>query len=142
MGILPKARVHQEYTRSVDSLRAGDVSSEASSIPRVSIFASHANLGDSLPNSAADLSLPPDIYSALASFAFFNCVSPSADFLAEILPYLRIRKYGPHDVVLKYGDTAKAMFFTIKGILSVVSADREVEFAELTCGSFCTPNLI
>jgi Cyclic nucleotide-binding domain len=82
--------------------------------------------------------LPSELSSLLMSLPFFRSLTPGSGFLADISAHLRVRKYGAQDIVLKHGDEAKALFFVIKGVLSVTSEDREVEFAELEPGSFCS----
>ncbi|KAJ3300093.1 hypothetical protein HK104_004562 [Borealophlyctis nickersoniae] len=46
------------------------------------------------------------------------------------------RHYNAGDVVIKEGDPAKAMFFVVKGTVKVISADGEINFAELNPGNF------
>lgn len=120
-----------------DKLTALEAVSERKS--SVSAIKSSSSLNGSYSSlSTLELpSLPPELMGLLLTLPFFSKVTPSEGFLTEISHYLRVRKCGPQEIILKHGDMAKAMFFVIKGSLSVTSADREVEFSELESGSFC-----
>jgi F-box/leucine-rich repeat protein 7 len=82
--------------------------------------------------------IPYDVLSLLHTLPFFAGLDQSEEFIDKISRILKLRKYQTGDVVITQGETAKAMFFIIKGLLKVISDDGEIELAELTCGNYCT----
>ncbi|KAI8813706.1 hypothetical protein BJ742DRAFT_672450 [Cladochytrium replicatum] len=58
------------------------------------------------------------------------------DFFRDICGSMSLRHYQPGDVVVREGDMARAMFFVVKGTVTVISGDGEITFAELSAGSF------
>ena len=81
--------------------------------------------------------IPYDVLSLLHTLPFFAGLDQSEEFIDKISRILKLRKYQTGDVVITQGETAKAMFFIIKGLLKVISDDGEIELAELTCGNYC-----
>ncbi|KAL2914794.1 hypothetical protein HK105_205725 [Polyrhizophydium stewartii] len=104
----------------------------------------HAAIGDSnscisastTPSQGGLPAVPSELYSLLTTLPFFAGVSCTNDFLLEISKYMHVRKYSPGDSVVRQGETARAMFFIIKGSLRVISDDGEIDFGELSHGTF------
>ncbi|KAI8925601.1 hypothetical protein BC831DRAFT_460245 [Entophlyctis helioformis] len=72
----------------------------------------------------------------LTTLPFFSGAPRTSEFLADISSVMHVRKYALGDVVIRQGETAKAMFFIIKGSLKVISEDGEIDFGELSHGTF------
>jgi Cyclic nucleotide-binding domain len=89
-----------------------------------------------LPDTGDD-SVPREIKTLLHSLPFFSGLTESDEFIDNISKTLRIRKCKPGDVIVSQGEVAKAMFFIIKGTLKVISEDGEIDFAELSSGTYC-----
>lgn len=81
--------------------------------------------------------VPQDLLNLLHTLPFFTGLAKSEEFITKISKALSLRKFQTGDVVITQGETAKAMFFIIKGSLTVISDDGEIELAELTSGSYC-----
>jgi CRP-like cAMP-binding protein len=81
--------------------------------------------------------IPSDLLNLLHTLPFFTGLEKSEEFICKISKVLSLRKFYPGDVVVTQGETAKAMFFIIKGSLTVISDDGEIELAELTSGTYC-----
>ena len=99
-------------------------------LPNLSRRASYAFSGEEDPSN--------DIIQVLQSLPFFAGAASSEAFVEEIGTCMKIRYFKPGDSVLKHGDIAKCMFLIIKGDLSVLSEDNEIEYATLSAGSFGT----
>jgi hypothetical protein len=60
----------------------------------------------------------------------------SEGFTNELCSKMRIRHQQPGDVIIQEGEIGRAMFFVVKGSVTVISADGERFFAELSAGNF------
>ena len=78
--------------------------------------------------------MPLDLVDRIRSFPLFN--SAPDDFLAAIGKHLRPQIHGAHDLILREGDDAKAMYWLVRGVVAVTSRDGEAVYAELTPGAF------
>lgn len=86
---------------------------------------------------ASEIAIPKEIKALLRILPFFTDLAESDDFLDDISQLFRVRKCKPGDVVIRQGETARAMFFILKGILNVISEDGEIYLAELSPGAYC-----
>jgi CRP-like cAMP-binding protein len=77
-----------------------------------------------------------DLPQMLSTLPFFAGASNSQVFSEEIASAMKIRYFKPGDQVIKFGDVAKCMYLVIRGELSIMSEDNEVEFATLVAGQF------
>jgi hypothetical protein len=77
-----------------------------------------------------------DLTQMLSTLPFFAGAANSQTFSEEIASAMKIRYFKPGDQVIKYGDVAKCMYLVIRGELSIMSEDNEVEFATLMAGQF------
>jgi signal-transduction protein with cAMP-binding, CBS, and nucleotidyltransferase domain len=57
--------------------------------------------------------------------------------MQDVAARLHVRHFAAGDSIIRYGDPAKAMFFIIRGSVTVVSSDGEITFANLSQPSFC-----
>ncbi|CAK7205822.1 hypothetical protein SEUCBS139899_008601 [Sporothrix eucalyptigena] len=78
--------------------------------------------------------MPLDLVDRIRSFPLFN--SAPDDFLAAIGKHLRPQIHAAHDLILREGDDAKAMYWLVRGVVAVTSRDGEAVYAELTPGAF------
>lgn len=81
--------------------------------------------------------IPKDIKNLLHTLPFFAGLTESQEFIDAISKTLGVRTNKPGDVIIRQGETARAMFFIIKGSLTIISEDGEIEIAELSSGSYC-----
>jgi hypothetical protein len=88
-------------------------------------------------DTGGDDGVPREIKTLLHSLPFFSGLTESDEFIDNISKTLRIRKCKPGDIIVRQGEIAKAMFFIIKGTLKVSSEDGEIDFAELSSGTYC-----
>ncbi|KAI9008992.1 cyclic nucleotide-binding-like protein [Phycomyces nitens] len=82
----------------------------------------------------ATLSIPPKLLSALREHSLFQRTGDEV-FLHQLACSMHLRNYGIHDVIIREGEPAKAMFFLLRGSVSVCSADYERVYATLHQGS-------
>lgn len=78
--------------------------------------------------------LPLELVDRLRSFPLFQAVPES--FLFEVGQHLRPQLHAPNDYILTEGDEAKAMYWLVRGAVSVTSRDGESIYAELKPGAF------
>lgn len=78
--------------------------------------------------------IPLDLHERLRSFPLF--LSAPDEFLAAIATHLRPQFHSPKDYILTEGDEAKAMYWLVRGAVSVTSRDGESTYAELKPGAF------
>lgn len=80
-----------------------------------------------------------ELIQLLKTVSIFQTADFSADekFIAELCSKVHFRFYKDGDVIMREGEMAKAMFFIIKGSVSIGSDDFETVFAELMAPSFC-----
>ncbi|KAJ5988778.1 hypothetical protein N7481_003988 [Penicillium waksmanii] len=78
--------------------------------------------------------LPLELVDRLRSFPLFQAVPES--FLFEVGQHLRPQLHAPNDYILTEGDDAKAMYWLVRGAVSVTSRDGESIYAELQPGAF------
>jgi F-box/leucine-rich repeat protein 7 len=70
----------------------------------------------------------------LRSFPLFQATPES--FLIEVGQHLRPQLHAPNDYILTEGDEAKAIYWLVRGAVSVTSRDGESIYAELQPGAF------
>ncbi|EAW11440.1 cyclic nucleotide-binding domain protein [Aspergillus clavatus NRRL 1] len=78
--------------------------------------------------------LPLDLIDRLRSFPLFQSTPES--FLVEVAQHLRPQLSAPNDYILTEGDEAKAIYWLVRGAVSVTSRDGESIYAELEPGAF------
>lgn len=78
--------------------------------------------------------LPLDLVDRLNSFPLFQSTPES--FLFEVGQHLRPQLHAANDYILTEGDEAKAMYWLVRGAVSVTSRDGESIYAELKPGAF------
>ncbi|KKK24162.1 hypothetical protein P175DRAFT_0528601 [Aspergillus ochraceoroseus IBT 24754] len=78
--------------------------------------------------------LPLDLVDRLRSFPLFQSTPES--FLVDIGQHLRPQLCAPNDYILTEGDEAKAIYWLVRGVVSVTSRDGESIYAELEPGAF------
>ncbi|OQE20044.1 hypothetical protein PENSTE_c014G04059 [Penicillium steckii] len=78
--------------------------------------------------------LPLELVDRLRSFPLFQATPES--FLFEVGQHLRPQLHAPNDYILTEGDDAKAMYWLVRGAVSVTSRDGESIYAELKPGAF------
>ena len=78
--------------------------------------------------------MPLDMLDRIRSFPLF--LSAPDAFLAAVGSHLRPQLHVPHDYILTEGDDAKAMYWLVRGAVSVTSRDGESTYAELKPGAF------
>ncbi|KAJ5327096.1 Leucine-rich repeat cysteine-containing subtype [Penicillium brevicompactum] len=78
--------------------------------------------------------LPLELIDRLRSFPLFQA-TPEA-FLIEVGKHLRPQLHTPNDYILTEGDEAKAIYWLVRGAVSVTSRDGESIYAELQPGAF------
>lgn len=78
--------------------------------------------------------LPLELIDRLRSFPLFQATPES--FLFEVGQHLRPQLHAPNDYILTEGDEAKAIYWLVRGAVSVTSRDGESIYAELQPGAF------
>jgi F-box/leucine-rich repeat protein 7 len=78
--------------------------------------------------------LPLDLIDRLRSFPLFESTPES--FLVEVAQHLRPQLSAPNDYILTEGDEAKAIYWLVRGAVSVTSRDGESIYADLEPGAF------
>ncbi|KAI1082116.1 hypothetical protein F5B20DRAFT_569539 [Whalleya microplaca] len=78
--------------------------------------------------------MPLDLLDRMRSFPLF--MSAPEEFLVAIGKHLRPQVSAAHDHVLTEGEEAKAMYWLVRGVVSVTSRDGEAVYAELKPGCF------
>ncbi|CBF77364.1 protein fbxA [Aspergillus nidulans FGSC A4] len=78
--------------------------------------------------------LPLDLIDRLRSFPLFQSTPES--FLIDVGQHLRPQLCAPNDYILTEGDEAKAIYWLVRGAVSVTSRDGESIYAELEPGAF------
>ncbi|KAL5361934.1 hypothetical protein BJX96DRAFT_95437 [Aspergillus floccosus] len=78
--------------------------------------------------------LPLDLVDRLRSFPLFQSTPES--FLVAVGQHLRPQLNAPNDYILTEGDEAKAIYWLVRGAVSVTSRDGESIYAELEPGAF------
>ena len=78
--------------------------------------------------------MPLDLIERIRSFPLFRSTPDS--FLADIGLLLKPQMNATNDYIITEGDDAKAMYWLVRGAVSVTSRDGESTFAELKPGSF------
>ncbi|KAL4921069.1 hypothetical protein BDW62DRAFT_154957 [Aspergillus aurantiobrunneus] len=78
--------------------------------------------------------LPLDLVDRLRSFPLFQSTPES--FLVDVGQHLRPQLCAPNDYILTEGDEAKAIYWLVRGAVSVTSRDGESIYAELEPGAF------
>ncbi|KAL4925601.1 cyclic nucleotide-binding domain protein [Aspergillus undulatus] len=78
--------------------------------------------------------LPLDLVDRLRSFPLFQSTPES--FLIDVGQHLRPQLCAPNDYILTEGDDAKAIYWLVRGAVSVTSRDGESIYAELEAGAF------
>lgn len=78
--------------------------------------------------------MPLDLVDRIRSFPLFSSAPDS--FLMAIGKHLRPQIHVAHDHILTEGDEAKAMYWLVRGAVSVKSRDEEATYAELKPGAF------
>ncbi|KAL4808939.1 hypothetical protein BDV18DRAFT_92120 [Aspergillus unguis] len=78
--------------------------------------------------------LPLDLVDRLRSFPLFQSTPES--FLIDVGQHLRPQLCAPNDYILTEGDEAKAIYWLVRGAVSVTSRDGESIYAELEPGAF------
>ncbi|KAJ5130992.1 uncharacterized protein N7515_007031 [Penicillium bovifimosum] len=78
--------------------------------------------------------LPLELIDRLRSFPLFQATPES--FLSEVGQHLRPQLHAPNDYILTEGDEAKAIYWLVRGAVSVTSRDGESIYAELKPGAF------
>ncbi|KAJ5236358.1 hypothetical protein N7489_006449 [Penicillium chrysogenum] len=78
--------------------------------------------------------LPLELVDRLRSFPLFQATPES--FLIEVGQHLRPQLHAPNDYILTEGDEAKAIYWLVRGAVSVTSRDGESIYAELNPGAF------
>lgn len=78
--------------------------------------------------------LPLELVDRLRSFPLFQATPES--FLFEVGQHLRPQLHAPNDYILTEGDDAKAIYWLVRGAVSVTSRDGESIYAELKPGAF------
>ncbi|KAJ5661106.1 uncharacterized protein N7484_000478 [Penicillium longicatenatum] len=78
--------------------------------------------------------LPLELVDRLRSFPLFQATPES--FLIEVGQHLRPQLHAPNDYILTEGDDARAIYWLVRGAVSVTSRDGESIYAELEPGSF------
>lgn len=78
--------------------------------------------------------LPLDLVERLRSFPLFQSTPES--FLIDIGLHLRPQLHSANDYILTEGDEAKAMYWLVRGAVSVTSRDGESIYADLKPGAF------
>jgi F-box/leucine-rich repeat protein 7 len=78
--------------------------------------------------------LPLELVDRLRSFPLFQATPES--FLIEVGQHLRPQLHAPNDYILTEGDDARAIYWLVRGAVSVTSRDGESIYAELKPGAF------
>ncbi|KAI9245637.1 hypothetical protein BY458DRAFT_528611 [Sporodiniella umbellata] len=78
--------------------------------------------------------VPPDLLQSLRQHALFQRTN-NEEFLQQLVCSMHLRTYSPRDVIIVEGESAKAMFFLLRGSVDVCSADFERIYANLPQGS-------
>lgn len=78
--------------------------------------------------------LPLELVDRLRSFPLFQSTPES--FLIEVGQHLRPQLHSANDYILTEGDEAKAIYWLVRGAVSVTSRDGESIYAELKPGAF------
>lgn len=78
--------------------------------------------------------MPLDLIDRMRSFPLFRSTPDS--FLADIGLVLKPQMNAPNDYIITEGDDAKAMYWLVRGAVSVTSRDGESTYAELKPGAF------
>lgn len=78
--------------------------------------------------------LPLELLDRLRSFPLFQSTPES--FLSEVGQHLRPQLHAPNDYILTEGDEAKAIYWLVRGAVSVTSRDGESIYADLEPGAF------
>lgn len=78
--------------------------------------------------------LPLDLVERLRSFPLFQSTPES--FLIDIGLHLRPQLHSANDYILTEGDEARAMYWLVRGAVSVTSRDGESVYADLKPGAF------
>jgi hypothetical protein len=100
-------------SNSKDNLNGKDANN-SKDISKDNLF-SKDNLNGKGSNSSINSNIPRELYLQLLSLPFFQF--QSENFFKEISTSLHVRKFAPKEIIIKHGDSAKAIFFVIKGYL-------------------------
>lgn len=65
-----------------------------------------------------------------------SCQERSDDFISDVIKNLNPVSYNVGDHIIVQGETAKAMFFLLRGNVTIASRDGESTYAEVQAGSF------
>ena len=89
------------------------------------------------------VSLSPDVLSPLQPTDFAEVLKAHAlfgtaddQFIQQMTSSVHYRHYQIGDTIVREGEMGKAMFFVVKGVVSVCSADGESIYTDLVAGSF------
>ncbi|BFZ64744.1 hypothetical protein YB2330_005896 [Saitoella coloradoensis] len=88
----------------------------------------------STPTTEGLADIPSDILDSLRAFPLFQ--SAPAEFLQNIATRLRTHVFAAQDEIIQEGETAKAMYFIMRGTVNVTSKDGESVYAALKAGAF------
>ncbi|AOA61970.1 hypothetical protein PP7435_CHR2-0237 [Komagataella phaffii CBS 7435] len=92
------------------------------------------NYSDKQQQPVIDDAVPPELTAVLSSFSLFKTAPTS--FFKDLTKKLRLVQYHPQEYIVREKETAKAMYWILRGSVGVVSMDGESIYAELAAGSF------
>ena len=79
--------------------------------------------------------LPTDLASSLQTHSLFS--TASMEFIVEIAKKMHVRPFKRGDIIIKEGDVGKAMFFILRGSVSIFSgSDNDIVVGDMHSGSF------
>lgn len=95
----------------------------------------YSTMPDDSGDEAVDsLAVPPQFLHKLATFLLFQ--HAPKPFHTKIASKLKLMQYHPQEYIIREGDPAMAMYWILKGTVSVTSTDGESVYAELASGSY------
>lgn len=95
----------------------------------------YSTIPDDSGDEAVDsLAVPPQFLQKLATFLLFQ--HAPKPFHTKIASKLKLMQYHPQEYIIREGDPAMAMYWILKGTVSVTSTDGEAVYAELASGSY------
>jgi hypothetical protein len=125
--------------RATNSVKQSEFSSRRSSIESIS---SRGTFSVSLMGDNATNAPSVSAWSDLAQFLTCNPLfidsgaSQDNEFIQNLAKSMHLRHFQPGDHICREGEMGRAMFFLVRGIVSVSSKDGETVYAELGPGSF------
>ena len=128
----------------VESINNAIRTTSASSRRSSAVKLGHALSISSLSSAVSVAAVPSTVIAPMFDVAYFLKSHPlfsscgahnDSAFISSLSNHMHIRHLQPGDFICREGETGRAMFFLLRGTVTVSSKDGESTYAELTTGS-------